>query len=115
MYGAYRGVVRDGKVVLCEQQPPLTEGTEVFVTPLVPGTEAKGDVPPFLPTAWVDDLVRMVARSKRTPISPELYKQLWDELPVEEVLARVEKLKAGDGQQLHEFIDRLERAAAGHE
>ena len=40
MEGTYRGVVRDGKVVLLGDQPPLTEGTEVMVTPLASGTAA---------------------------------------------------------------------------
>jgi hypothetical protein len=30
----YRGVVRGGRVVFLEKDTPLTEGTEVFVTPV---------------------------------------------------------------------------------
>jgi hypothetical protein len=71
MVATYRGVVRDGKVVLLGQQPPLAEGSEVLVTPLVPGTAAAvlaaTNAPPHVPGEWVDELERLIAEGQRLP------------------------------------------------
>jgi len=62
----YRGVVRDGLVVPRDQDQPLTEGTEVLVTPL---GDARGsgaaviaalDSSPRVPAEWVDELERLI-------------------------------------------------------
>ena len=69
----YRGVVRGGMVVLLEADPPLTEGTEVLVTPVArtPGSSAAvlaavGTAPP-VPAAWVDELEQLIAQGRRPP------------------------------------------------
>src|SRR5262245_60509921 len=59
---SYRGVVRGGTVVLLENGAPLSEGTEVLVTPVAsaPGTAAAVlaavEAPPHVPAEWVDEL-----------------------------------------------------------
>src|SRR5216684_2839431 len=69
----YRGVVRDGRVVLVAHDPPLTEGTEVLVTPLAgtPGTPAAVlaavEGSPRVPIAWVDELEQLIAEGRRPP------------------------------------------------
>ena len=64
--GSYRGVVRQGTVVLLEEML-LAEGTEVLVTPLShqPGTAAAVlaavNASPHVPSAWVDELEKVIA------------------------------------------------------
>jgi hypothetical protein len=72
---AYRGVVRGG-VVLLDQDTPLTEGTEVLVTPvsttrgspaaIVAAVENSPKVPP----EWVDELEQLIAEGRRPPSPP---------------------------------------------
>jgi hypothetical protein len=71
--GAYRGVVRGGMVVLLEKETPLTEGTEVLVTP-VAGTRGSAAAvlaalaaSPQVPAAWVDELEQLIAQGRRPP------------------------------------------------
>ena len=74
----YRGVVRDGKVVLDTDQP-LQEGTEVVVTPLN-GKLGSGaailaalDAAPPVPGEWVDELEALIAEGQRPPATPESF------------------------------------------
>jgi hypothetical protein len=69
----YRGVVRGGMVVLLEKDTPLTEGTEVMVTPVAspPGSPAAvlaalATSPP-VPAEWVDELEQLIAQGRRPP------------------------------------------------
>jgi hypothetical protein len=71
---SYRGVVRGG-VVLLDKHSPLTDGTEVLVTPV---TRAPGSPAAILaameealhvPAAWVDELERFIAEGQRAPAS----------------------------------------------
>ncbi len=63
---AYRGVVRGGMVVLLEADKPLTEGTEVLVTPVArtPGSPevvlAAVATAPQVPAEWVDELEQLI-------------------------------------------------------
>lgn len=72
---AYRGVVRGG-VVLLDPTTPLTEGTEVLVTPVnAPrnsGLEilAALDKLPKVPPEWVDELEQLIAEGQRPPSPP---------------------------------------------
>jgi hypothetical protein len=69
----YRGVVRGGRVVLVADDPPLSEGTEVLVTPVAaaPGTPsavlAAVEGSPRVPVAWVDELEQLIAEGRRPP------------------------------------------------
>jgi hypothetical protein len=69
----FRGVVHGGKVEFLEKEPPLTEGTEVLVTPLAlaPGTAAAVlaavEAPPHVPVEWVDELEQVIAAGRRPP------------------------------------------------
>jgi hypothetical protein len=78
--GTYRGIVRDGTIILLEKETPLTDGTEVLITPLPgPGTSAAilaamEDTPP-VPPAWIDELEQLIAAgqhppSRETPFAP---------------------------------------------
>jgi hypothetical protein len=72
---AYRGVVRGGMIVL-DEKTPLTEGTEVLVTPvarapgspaaIVAAVENSAKVPP----EWVDELEQLIAEGRRPPAPP---------------------------------------------
>ena len=72
---AYHGVMRGG-VVLLDPGTPLTEGTEVLVTPvsaprgsgaaLVVALESAPKVPP----EWVDELEQLIAEGQRQPSPP---------------------------------------------
>ena len=71
----YRGVVHGG-VVLLDEAPPLTDGTEVLVTP-APATFGSGaaivaalDAAPKVPAEWVDELDRAIAAGRRPPSLP---------------------------------------------
>lgn len=70
----YRGVVRGGRVVLLEEDTPLTEGTEVLVTPVssTPGSPAAVlaavTTSPQVPAEWVDELERLIAQGRRPPM-----------------------------------------------
>lgn len=72
--GPYRGVVRDGAVVLQDSAQTLPEGTEVLITPLAaePGTPAAVlaamATEPQVPGDWVDELERLIAEGARPPI-----------------------------------------------
>jgi hypothetical protein len=69
---AYRGTVRGG-VVLLNERAPLTDGTEVLVTPvagtrgspaaIVAAVENSAKVPP----EWVDELEQLIAEGQRPP------------------------------------------------
>jgi hypothetical protein len=69
----YRGVVRGGVVVIREEGMPLTEGTEVFVTPAgdprgsPAAVLAAVETSPPVPAAWVDELDQLIARGRRPP------------------------------------------------
>jgi hypothetical protein len=69
----YRGVVRGGTVVLLDREPPLTDGTEVVVTPVAtaPGPPAAVlaamQAAPHVPAAWVDELEALMAAGRRPP------------------------------------------------
>ena len=71
---AYRGVVRGGMVVLLEADPPLTEGTEVLLTPVArtPGSPAAVlaavATAPQVPAGWVDELEQLIAQGRRPPM-----------------------------------------------
>ena len=115
MDGSYRGVVQDGKVVFLEQGPPLKNGTEVFVTLRVPETAPAVAVALDVPPEWVEEVQRLKAEGKRATLPPEVLEQFRNEVSAEEVLAGVEKLKTEGGRQLHEFFDRLKKAAGIHD
>jgi hypothetical protein len=69
--GAYRGVVRGGTVVLLDEKAPLSEGTEVLVTPVsgTPGSAAAVlaavESSPHVPAGWVDELEQLIALNRR--------------------------------------------------
>jgi len=71
--GTYRGVVRGGTIVLRENAAPLTEGTEVLVTPVAstPGSPsavvAAVENSPRVPSEWVDELEQLIAQGRRPP------------------------------------------------
>ncbi len=73
---SYRGVVRGGMVLL-EKAAPLTEGTEVLVTPVerAPGSAAAilaaVEASPQVPDAWVDELEQLIAQGRRPPARPD--------------------------------------------
>ena len=73
MNTTFRGVVRGGVVVLLDKEPPLSEGTEVLVTPAdtAPGTAAAVlaavAAPPHVPVEWVDELENLIASGHRPP------------------------------------------------
>lgn len=75
---SYRGVVRGG-VVLLEKETPLTEGTEVLVTPVAgaPGSPAAilaaVENAPHVPAQWVDELERLIAEGQRVSAPPVLF------------------------------------------
>ena len=68
---SYRGVVRDGVVVLREKETPLPEGTEVLVPPVAgaPGSPAgvlaAVDNSLGVPAGWVDELEQLIAQGRR--------------------------------------------------
>lgn len=72
---AYRGVVRDGAVLL-DEGSALPDGTEVIVTPTVGGAAGRGDpaallaalkdTPP-VPREWVDELESLIEQGRRPP------------------------------------------------
>jgi hypothetical protein len=74
----YRGVVRGGLVVL-DKETPLTEGTEVVVTPVagVLGSPAAVlaavEATPSVPAQWVDELEQIIAQGRRPPADSELF------------------------------------------
>src|SRR5438045_134893 len=75
---AYRGVVRGGMVLLHEKTP-LTDSTEVLVTPMssVRGAGAAIvaalETAPKVPAAWVDELEHLIAEGQRASAPPELF------------------------------------------
>lgn len=79
MNETYRGVVRGGMVVFLEEDTPLTEGTEVFVTPVVgtPGSPAAVLAAmatlPQVPAGWVDELEQLIAQGRRPPMHKDLF------------------------------------------
>jgi hypothetical protein len=74
---SYRGVVRGGMVVLLEEKSPLSEGTEVLVTPVsgTPGSAAAilaaVERSPHVPAGWVDELEQLIAEGRRPPARPD--------------------------------------------
>ena len=68
----YRGVVRQGNVLLLEKMP-LADGTEVLVTPVANGQGTPAallaalDAAPPVPAAWVDELGQLIAEGQRPP------------------------------------------------
>jgi hypothetical protein len=72
---AYRGVVRGG-VVLLDQGVPLTEGTEVLVTPVSMPRGSPAAIlvalenAPKVPPEWVDELEQLIAKGRRPPSPP---------------------------------------------
>jgi hypothetical protein len=70
---AYRGVVRGGRVVFLEEDTPLTEGTEVMVTPVASNPSSPAAVlaalatSPPVPAEWVDELEQLIAQGRRPP------------------------------------------------
>lgn len=74
----YRGVVRGG-VVRFDEKMPLTDGTEVLVTPV---TSMRGsgaaivaalDAAPKVPAEWVDELEQLIADGQRPSAPPALF------------------------------------------
>jgi hypothetical protein len=69
---AYRGVIRQGNVLLLEETP-LAEGTQVLVTPVANGKGTPAallaalDAVPPVPAAWVDELEQLIAQGQRPP------------------------------------------------
>ena len=69
----YRGVVRGGRVVFLEKDTPLTEGTEVPVTPVAGARGSPAAVLaglaslPAVPSSWVDELEELIAQGRRPP------------------------------------------------
>jgi len=75
---AYHGVMRGG-VVLLDPGTPLTEGTEVLVTPV---SAARGSPAailaaleklPKVPPEWVDELEHLIAAGRRPPSPPGVF------------------------------------------
>jgi hypothetical protein len=88
----YRGVVRDGTVVVLGSPVPLAEGTSVLIIPVPakPGmgaalVESLASVPP-VPKEWVDELERVIREGERppSPLDPSL--RVWEK-ECEEVAA----------------------------
>jgi hypothetical protein len=75
---AYRGVVRGG-VVLLDQGTPLTEGTEVLVTPVSASRGSPAALlaalenSPKVPPEWVDELEQLIAEGQRPPSPPVVF------------------------------------------
>jgi hypothetical protein len=73
----YRGVIRDGRVVLHDPREPLADGTEVLVTPVADAVGSPAAVlaavenAPHVPAAWVDELEQVIAHGRRPPARPE--------------------------------------------
>jgi hypothetical protein len=69
----YRGVVRQGMIVLLENETALMEGTEVFVTPVGSGRGTAAGVlaavksAPHVPPEWVDELEQAISSGRRPP------------------------------------------------
>lgn len=69
----YRGVIKEGRVILQQPSIPLADGTEVLVTPIPaePGTPAAVlaamAAGPHVPQEWVDDLERLIAEGQQPP------------------------------------------------
>ena len=78
---AYRGVVRGGMVVLREKQMPLTDGTEVLVTPIggivgSPETVLSAvGTSPRVPSEWVDELEEIIAQGRRPPTHNDPFRE----------------------------------------
>jgi hypothetical protein len=72
---AYRGVVRGGMIFL-DEETPLTEGTEVLVTPVTGGPGSGAGIlaamenSPKVPPEWVDELEQLIAEGRRPPALP---------------------------------------------
>lgn len=79
MKKTYRGMVRDGTIVLLEGTTSLADGTEVIVTPLVetPGSSAvllaALATSPQIPAAWVDELEQLIGQGQRPPMHNDLF------------------------------------------
>jgi hypothetical protein len=77
----YRGVVRGSTVVLEENGTPLTEGTEVLVTPVAGGCGTSAAViaamesSPQVPAAWVDELEQCIAEGRRPPTQGDPFQE----------------------------------------
>jgi hypothetical protein len=75
---AYRGVVRGG-VVLLDPGTPLTEGTEVLVTPVSARRGSAAAIlsalerAPKVPREWVDELEQLIAEGRRPPSPPVVF------------------------------------------
>jgi hypothetical protein len=71
----YRGVVRGGMIFL-DEETPLSEGTEVLVTPVTgaPGSPAgilaAMENSPKVPPEWVDELEQLIAQGRRPQALP---------------------------------------------
>ena len=76
---ALRGVVQGGMVILREKPSPLSEGTEVFITPLADTLGSPAAVlaavesSPQVPAAWVDELETLIAHGRRAPMRNGLF------------------------------------------
>ncbi len=72
---AYRGMVHGGVVVL-DEKSPLTDGTEVVVTPVAVARGSGAAIiaalekAPKVPADWVDELERLIAEGRRSPAPP---------------------------------------------
>ncbi len=68
-------MVRSG-VVLLDKDSPLTEGTEVLVTPVAGARGSPGAIvaamenSPKVPPEWVDELEQLIAEERRPPAPP---------------------------------------------
>jgi len=78
---AYRGVVRQGNILLLEKMP-LVDGTEVLVTPIANGQGTPAallaalDAAPSVPAAWVDELEQLIAQGQRPPTRDDPFADL---------------------------------------
>src|SRR4029077_3468692 len=74
----YRGVMRGG-VVLLDPGTPLTDGTEVLVTPVTASRGSPAAILaaleklPKVPAQWVDELEALIAEGRRPPSPPVLF------------------------------------------
>jgi hypothetical protein len=66
-------------VVLLDQGTPLTEGTEVLVTPVIAAQGSPAAILaalqelPKVPPEWVDELEELIAEGRRPPSPPVVF------------------------------------------
>jgi hypothetical protein len=66
-------------MVVLDKETPLTEGTEVVVTPVVAATGSPAailsatEATPRVPAEWVDELEQLIAQGRRPPARLDLF------------------------------------------